>query len=102
MIERFMDIKERESHVETWKDVGFTNGHYQVSSHGRYRSVPRVIERSDGVKVRLKGHMMKTSRTPNGQIYMRFSIDRVQRAFPAHVIMQIYFNKPWREYGAAA
>ena len=46
--------------VEQWKPVRGYEGIYEVSSHGRVRSVDRVVTRSDGQVRRFKGKVRST------------------------------------------
>ncbi len=46
--------------MEEWKEIEGYEGYYEVSSLGRVRSIPRAIERSDGVILNLKSRIRKT------------------------------------------
>ena len=48
------------SSVEQWRPVRGYEGIYEVSSHGRVRSVDRVVTRSDGQVRRFKGKVRST------------------------------------------
>lgn len=51
---------------EIWKPIPGYEGHYEVSSHGRVRSLDRTVQRKDGQTQRLKGRMMALKKTRNG------------------------------------
>ena len=51
--------------IEVWKDINFYFG-YQVSNNGSVRSIDRVVDRSDGRKVTLKGKILKYRLCRNG------------------------------------
>ena len=46
---------------EEWRDIPGHEGHYQASSHGRIRSLDRTITHSNGVRMPLKGKVLKQS-----------------------------------------
>jgi hypothetical protein len=52
---------------EQWRPVVGHEGHYEVSDHGRVRSLDRTVVRSDGYRVRYKGRLLTASlaRTPD-------------------------------------
>ena len=52
--------------VEQWKPVNGYEGLYEVSSHGRVRSVDRTVTRSDGQVHRRKGKLLRTPLSPGG------------------------------------
>ncbi|WP_395704898.1 NUMOD4 motif-containing HNH endonuclease [Rhodococcus ruber] len=54
---------------ETWKPVEGHDG-YEVSSLGRVRSKPRVIQRHDGFTQSTPGAMLKQNRTGRGRDYL--------------------------------
>lgn len=45
---------------ECWAPVPGFKGAYEVSSHGRVRSVDRIITRKNGVRVPMRGRIRKT------------------------------------------
>ena len=54
------------SAVEQWKPVHGYEGIYEVSSHGRVRSVGRTVTRSDGQVHRLKGKVLSAALAQRG------------------------------------
>lgn len=84
---------------EVWKPIdGFDNA-YEVSNYGRVRSVDRIVVRSDGLALRIKGQMMKIRTDKKG--YLRVYLnDRKKTKFkPIHRLVAMAFipnpdNKP--------
>lgn len=60
--------------AEIWKPVVGHEGSYEVSDHGRVRSLPRVIHKSDGTHQTLKGRVLRP--TPHGAGYYQVAIGR--------------------------
>lgn len=56
------------SPTENWRDIPGWEGYYQVSDHGRVRSVDRVVDRSDGRRNRLRGKVLSLSARASGHI----------------------------------
>ena len=52
--------------VEQWKPVNGYEGIYEVSSHGRVRSVDRTVTRSDGKVHRYKGKVLSAGLSKRG------------------------------------
>lgn len=57
---------------ERWRPVKGFEDSYEVSSHGMIRSLPRVVARSNGKPLRVKGQLLKTN--PNSRGYPRVSL----------------------------
>ena len=53
---------------EVWKPVTGYEGHYEISSKGRVRSVPRTRKRSDGQNHTAKGGVLKQSQDKKGYL----------------------------------
>ena len=45
--------------METWKEIPGWQGYYEVSDHGRVRSVGRVVQLSNGATRRLNGKLLR-------------------------------------------
>ena len=54
------------SAVEQWKPVNGYEGIYEVSSHGRVRSLDRTVTYSDGRVRRFKGKVLRATLNPDG------------------------------------
>lgn len=67
---------------EIWKPVVGWDGYYEISDHGRLRSVERIVYRPSGVAVRWKGRLLKMAVTVGGHyiaVLCRKSIRRMVR-----------------------
>lgn len=79
---------------EEWKDVVGYEGLYQVSSHGRVRSLDRVYRRKDGALVPHRGRvlrpakMTKGSRQPLGHYYLVVGLSKNARV-KVHLIQTL-------------
>ena len=51
---------------EQWRPVVGYEGHYEVSDHGRVRSLDRIMERKDGVLHPYKGKVLRTTYNHEG------------------------------------
>ncbi len=51
---------------EVWKPVKGYEGYYEVSSHGRVRTIDRVIDKSDGTTQRRRGKISALGTDKNG------------------------------------
>jgi hypothetical protein len=58
---------------ERWIQVRDYEGHYEVSSHGRVRSVDRIITNINGIKSRLSGKVLRPNKNYRGYLYLVFS-----------------------------
>ena len=59
-------MQESLERAERWKPVNGYEGIYEVSSHGRVRSVDRTVTRSDGRVHRHKGKLLRTPLSAGG------------------------------------
>lgn len=57
--------------AEEWLDIEGWWGLYQVSNLGRVRSLPRVVERSNGATQTVKGGFLTPTPTPDGHMQVR-------------------------------
>jgi len=53
--------------MEKWKDIKGYGGRYQVSNHGRIRSLPYTITRSNGRKLSVQGAVLRSCRMFDGK-----------------------------------
>lgn len=76
---------------EEWKLIdGFDNA-YEVSNCGRVRSVDRIVVRSDGVKLRIKGQMMKIRIDKKGYPRVYLNDKKKTKFKPVHRLVAIAF-----------
>ena len=79
--------------MEIWKDVVGYEGHYEVSSYGRVRSVDRYVNtailHSDAVF--RKGRLLKQNKKRNGYLTVDLSKDNKVRTISVHRIVAVAF-----------
>ena len=75
------------SALEQWKPVNGYEGIYEVSSHGRVRSVDRVVTRSDGQVRRFKGKVLSAPLNPDGHPVVCLCIQRKSKVHTVHSLV---------------
>ncbi len=82
---------------EKWKTIPETRNQYQVSDHGRLRSVDRIIKRQDGFQVVYKGKILRQSLL-NG--YRTILLSAIKKRFYVHILVAEVFlyKKPSTNY----
>lgn len=79
--------------TERWRDVPEQPG-YQVSDHGRFRSVDRVIMRSNGSPQTLRGVPIKTHSQHYGRRGKQMRVRMNGKDYPVHRIVLLTFEGP--------
>jgi hypothetical protein len=80
---------------EQWRPVGGHEGWYEVSDHGRVRSIPRVRQRGNGSPMSLQGRVLKGIPDPDGYLYVTVShADGHRRRRPIHQLVLAAFVGP--------
>ena len=79
---------------ERWKPVKGYEGIYEVSSHGRVRSVDRTITRSDGQVRRLKGRAMRATLNEHGYPFVDLRNQGKRRVRKVHSLVAEAFIGP--------
>lgn len=64
--------------AEEWRPVVGHEGYYEVSSHGRVRSIERTIVTKQGVRRRLPGQMMAQTADAHGYLRVTLSGPRLR------------------------
>jgi hypothetical protein len=64
---------------EIWRDVMGWEGLYKVSDWGRVRSLPRVVIRRNGRRIRIRGKFLRLHQNNKGYLYVVLS-DRGDRS----------------------
>lgn len=59
--------------TEQWKPAPGWEGFYEVSDHGRVRSIPRTIENRAGRKARRQGKVLRPGKSQYGHCHVVFS-----------------------------
>lgn len=80
--------------TETWKPVPGYEGAYEVSDLGRVRSLDRVIVRSDGVRRRFPGKIIKPYVDPNGYDRVALALSGSRSLRCAHQLVAAAFLGP--------
>lgn len=77
---------------EIWKDIQGYEGIYQVSSHGRVRSLDRIVERkgSSG-NFFVKGRVLTQSDDTHGYMKVNLTKHDQKRTFKVHRLVAIHF-----------
>lgn len=83
----------REEDVEVWKNF---NDSYQISSHGRVRSLDRVLKKKDGYSYHVKGKVL--IQMDNGVGYAQVSLGRKYNAMAVHrLVGKLFIPNPTRK-----
>lgn len=82
--------------MEVWKDIKGYEGLYQVSDHGRVRSMDRLIKYSNGIIAKHKGKLLKFDKSKEnkrGQFYLRVTLSKEdkQKRLQVHRIVAKHF-----------
>lgn len=82
--------------MEVWKDIEGFEGLYQVSDHGRVKSMDRLVKYSDGRIVKYKSKLLKfdkSNENKRGQFYLRATLSKEnkQKRLQVHRIVANHF-----------
>ena len=81
--------------IEIWKDIKGYEGLYQISNHGRVRSLDRVVyqkNKSGGLSKHIyKGQILKSRENRNGYYTIGLTKDRYQKHFSVHRLVGEHF-----------
>lgn len=82
---------------EEWRPVAGWEGHYEVSDHGRVRSVPRRVIGSDGRRCDMKGRVLAQQEKDWGHLVVTFhrggnGPSRKRKTFTVHRLVCEAFN----------
>jgi len=80
---------------EEWRPIEGYKGSYEVSSHGRVRSLDRIVQRA-GYSATVAGKMMTPSPDKDGYLTVGLTKDGVQRTLKLHrlVAQSFLIKKP--------
>ena len=76
---------------EIWKDIEGYEGYYQVSNKGNIRSLDRIIQKSDGVLMLLKGRMMTKRNSTDGYWLAKLSKNDRSKSIGIHILVARHF-----------
>ncbi len=77
--------------MEIWKDVPGYEGMYQASNLGNIRSLDRIVTKCNGVKMVLKGNLLKASIIKKGYLKVNLYKNRIEKQLLAHQVVAIVF-----------
>lgn len=81
-----------EENPELWKPIPDLDGTYEISTHGRVRSVDRYIQRSDtGTSVFIEGKLLKQQVNRYGYLHLKVSINNISCMIRPHRLVAIVF-----------
>ena len=76
---------------EIWKDIQGYEEMYQVSSHGRVRSLDRIVERKGRGTLFIKGRILTQSDDTHGYMKVNLTKHDKKRTFKVHRLVAIHF-----------
>ena len=69
---------------EVWEDIKGYEGYYQVSNHGRIKSVDRAVQTKDGRTLRYESQIRSLHQAGAGYIYVTLKKDGKQKTKTVH------------------
>ena len=87
-------MDDKQPTIERWKPVNGYEGIYEVSSHGRVRSIDRTVTYSDGRVGRIKGKALRTPPNEDGYPRVNLSTQGKSRARRVHALVAEAFIGP--------
>lgn len=85
--------------VEEWRAIPGFEGSYEVSSHGRVRSLDRIVLHKDGNQRRCTGRVLRPNRDTRG--YLRVALSSGRPVHRIHVLVLEAFVGPRPPGGSA-
>ena len=80
---------------EVYVDIPGYEGYYQVSSHGKVRSLDRVIKEKTGKTQTIKGRVLKQRINPGGYYYIGLGKNGIKATFAIHqLVAQAFIPNP--------
>lgn len=80
--------------IEIWRDLPGYEGHYQVSSYGRVKSLARVIQRSDGMLRTIKERVLSPFVDATGRLVVGLHLKAQRKVRFAHSLTMLAFVGP--------
>ena len=82
---------------EIWKDIIGYEGYYQISSHGRVRSLDRVISIKGQAYRRKLGRILKQTMNPGGYFVLNLSKNGIVIITTVHKLVAIHFVRGYKK-----
>lgn len=73
--------------IEVWKDILCYEEEYQISNYGNVRSLPRIIKRSNGRPLKIKGKILKQNITKHGFNTVNLKGGKLKQTHPVHYLV---------------
>lgn len=86
-----MYFTESELENEIWKDIPGYEGYYQVSDLGRVCSLDRIVVKSNGVSLNLKGKVLIGTILKTGYIKINLYVGSKEKQFLVHQLVAMAF-----------
>ena len=83
ILERLIEVMKE----EIWKAIPGYEGYYEASNTGKYRSLDRIVTRSDGINMHIKGKELKFSHGLDDYAIMNLTKDGKSYGVLAHRII---------------
>lgn len=81
----------KSTQAEQWRPIPGYEGHYEVSDHGRVRSLDRKILRKDGRPKSLRGRVLSPYRSKSGHLSVVLALNGAQHTFLVHRLVLLTF-----------
>jgi len=91
----FYFLNKGEVKMEEWRDIPGYEGFYQISTHGRVKSLPRIIETGNNGMDRIKTRerILSTKASKRGYCYVCLGTPtKVSKRFSVHRLVAITFH----------
>lgn len=80
---------------EKWKDIKNYEGHYQISNHGRVKSLSRWVINNNGVKRKLRERILKIKpHKRTGYVSVWLSMNSDKKLHSVHRLVAMHFLTP--------
>lgn len=81
----------KSTQAEQWRPIPGYEGHYEVSDHGRVRSIDRKVSHAASGHITLKGRMLKPAKGKRGYFHVNLTKERRGKTFTVHRLVALAF-----------
>jgi hypothetical protein len=85
------------NNIEIWKGILDYEESYQVSNHGRIKSLDRYIRNGINKERFIKGQIRKLSRDKYGYLYVNLNKEGKRKTYKVHRLVLTAFDRPPKE-----